>query len=327
MKTLSLLVMLVISVTSALGQTNYLLVPLGQNFSPTGVSENGFVCGNLNNRAFIHDGVSLIQIPLPGSTSMAADINADGVVTGSYLDGFANPYRYYPLTNVVEPMSVFLSSWLLGEGYAIDDSRTVVGPYVQLNPVAKQRGHMWTTDPEAFLITPNRFGVATPRGINNFSPADVVGDADQQATWFRGFQGAQSVQLGFLPGGNQSIALGVNDNRIVVGASRVTGGAEHAFSYLLPSGPMVDLGAIGVGSSRAFDINESDTIVGFGTSDLGDRALRWDSTGMRDLNSLILTGTKGWTVRRAKAINNQGWIAAEALYLTQPYGVLLIPAE
>jgi len=58
------------------------------------------------------------------------------------------------------------------------------------------------------------------------------------------------TDLGTLPGGAYSQALGVNDNGQVVGLSQTSSGAEHAFLYQ-PGTGMVDLGTLSGLDSRA----------------------------------------------------------------------------
>ena len=69
------------------------------------------------------------------------------------------------------------------------------------------------------------------------------------------------TDLGTLPGGTSSIALGVNNSGQIVGWS--SGTTNHAFLY--SAGSMQDLGALITGRSysQATGINSNGQVVGF----------------------------------------------------------------
>jgi probable HAF family extracellular repeat protein len=100
----------------------------------------------------------------------------------------------------------------------------------------------------------------------------------------------------------------------------------RAFIYDSATKQMQVLGTLGTGAtygtigSEAYGINDSEKVVGL--SGIGDGQHHWvsgsgpaygfiyDSTnGMKDLNSLI-PADSGWTIHEARAINNNGQIAA-----------------
>src|SRR5215218_688686 len=115
--------------------------------------------------------------------------------------------------------------------------------------------------------------------------------------------------LGTL-GGSRSWASAINDSGEVVGYSYLPGDQnKHAFLY--KDAKMTDLGTLGGTSSEAKGINKSGQVVGWSDNSSGERhAFIYDSTnGMKDLNSLI-PADSGWTIHEARAINNNGQIAA-----------------
>lgn len=77
------------------------------------------------------------------------------------------------------------------------------------------------------------------------------------------------TDLGTL-GGTSSFGTALNDSGHAVGYSTTSGGDTRAFYWTLGGG-MVDLGLIGTGSSQAFDISNTDNIVG----QSGGKAFRW----------------------------------------------------
>jgi probable HAF family extracellular repeat protein len=114
--------------------------------------------------------------------------------------------------------------------------------------------------------------------------------------------------LGTL-GGNESSALGVNDSGQVVGYSNlVVSGPVHAFLH--ENGTMSDLGTLGGNSSQAYGINEAGQIVGWSDilGNTAEHAILRTADGMVDLNTLLDSSGVGWSLRRATAINDHGWI-------------------
>jgi uncharacterized membrane protein len=109
---------------------------------------------------------------------------------------------------------------------------------------------------------------------------EVVGGTDTPAGQYRAFFKEAAtlinegfVDLGVLPGGNRSLALGVNNGPLIVGQSRTTStGAVRAFLAAPCDGGMVRLSdkvSNGAGWTlvSAEDINEAGWIVGYGLYD------------------------------------------------------------
>lgn len=97
--------------------------------------------------------------------------------------------------------------------------------------------------------------------------AMLVALSPQLAAWAAPFYSV--TDLGTL-GGATSFGTALNDNGHAVGYSLTAGGDTRAFYWTLGGG-MVDLGIIGTGSSQAFDISNTDNIVG----QSGGKAFRW----------------------------------------------------
>lgn len=109
--------------------------------------------------------------------------------------------------------------------------------------------------------------------INNLG--DVCGRSYTAASARHAFLWDGSMSdLGVLTGGTESWAFGLNDDRTVVGTSNVSGGAYHAFVWDQVNGlrDLNDLIPVGSGwtLTRATDINNDGSIVGWGTNGSGD---------------------------------------------------------
>jgi probable HAF family extracellular repeat protein len=105
--------------------------------------------------------------------------------------------------------------------------------------------------------------------------------------------------LGFLPGGNSSVANGVNANGTVVVGSANTPGFNHAFSWT-PSGGMVDLGLLLASTDSWASGVSADGSVVVGSS--GNQAFTWSApTGMVGLGFL-----PGWNGSAASGVSADG---------------------
>ena len=141
-------------------------------------------------------------------------------------------------------------------------------------------------------------------GNSNVSPSDYAHG------YFYAGNGAAPADFGALaPGGpyTQSLANGLNDSSVVVGASNGQG-----FVWTQQSG-MQGVGYLTGGTYSVLEaVNNSDVAVGGATragAALAHAAI-WDSTdGLRVFNPLILNPPTTWTPRDAVAISRNGLIA------------------
>jgi probable HAF family extracellular repeat protein len=89
---------------------------------------------------------------------------------------------------------------------------------------------------------------------------------------------------------------------------------------------MVDLGTLGGSSSWGLAINNSGTVVGFGTT--RDNAyhafVSFDGGRMQDLNRLI-PRRSGWVLGEADGINNAGQIVGYGTIRSETHAFLLTP--
>jgi len=130
--------------------------------------------------------------------------------------------------------------------------------------------------------------------------------------------------LGTLPGGFESFALGINDSGQVVGWATTSSGEDHAFLY--SNGQMQDLGTLPGGPhSTARGINDSGQVVGEATTSSGeDHAFLYSNAQMQDLNSLIPAGS-GWILQEAYGINTSGQIVGSGVINGQTRAFLATP--
>ncbi len=128
-------------------------------------------------------------------------------------------------------------------------------------------------------------------------------------------------------GGPDTVATGLNDSGVIVGASTLADGTVHAF--LLAGTIMTDLGTLSsnpTGTSRAAGINSSKDVVGNAdVNGSGTHAVIWKGGGgIVDLNTLIDTSS-GWVLTIANAINDSGQIVGQGVIGGAQHAFLLTP--
>ena len=143
--------------------------------------------------------------------------------------------------------------------------------------------------------------VSEALGINN--NGDIVGlssfsgDAPPVAFLYRG---GVVTNLGTLPGGSESEAIGVNATDQVVGTSYTSAGVPLAFLY--SNGVMQNLGTLGGTQSQANAINDAGEVVGISTTSGGaSHAFVYINGVMQDLGTLL-----GASTSAANGINASG---------------------
>ena len=160
--------------------------------------------------------------------------------------------------------------------------------------------------PESYALTllpTPALSSSSAAAVNNLGQAvgEIGGDA---ALWSNGsFSAVPNTSGGF-----NSMALGVNDSSLIVGAAETrTSGVYHAFRFSAGTIPE-DLGTLGGSSSIASGINNNGQIVGSARviGNASSHAFLYESGMMRDL------GTLGGSASNAAAINSSGQVVGAA---------------
>jgi probable HAF family extracellular repeat protein len=182
-------------------------------------------------------------------------------------------------------------------------------------------GFSWTSSSGMTSLGSSTF----PTGIN--SSGEITGDKGAEAALRNG---KQWIQLGILPGGTSSAALGINDYGQVVGYSQNdTNSFFHGFLWTpsspnSTSGTMTDLGTIfsSPGGSWASAINSQGWVTGrsddMNASGAG-HAYVWVPSSTNgtagswtDLGTLAVNPSPGLSQSEGNAINGSGVVVGDA---------------
>ena len=161
-----------------------------------------------------------------------------------------------------------------------------------------------------YTVTPIGPAGSMPTGIN--SSGQVVGSFTAgDATHAFLYSGARFIDLGTL-GGTYSVARGINDAGVVVGASDNAAGLTHAFVYA--NGTMTDIGTLGGSNSSAAAINNRGQVAGVADGAGGSYAFLYSpGAGMLSLGTL-----PDGVYSRAEGINDAGVVVGGSLAGTTP---------
>lgn len=325
-----------------------------------GVNRDGVVVGETGSPAisfvYVHSSGAVDELPTGFS---ASDVNDQGQIVGDHSMS-TSPANVQPPVAAILYLSggekiLTVEFFFFSLGHAISNSGVFAAGQ---GFVIGQKGQvffvpfLWQVPDDSVTQLPLLAGnsISLPeidgdaRGVNDDgtvvgnsgirildAAGNPIGIAIHAVRWRDG-----AVDLGTLPGGENSDANAINDRGEIVGNSDTASGASHAF--LLRHDKMSDLGTLGRDrtlNSDANRINRRGEIVGWSQIRLPDQSVirhAFVSHGgaLRDLNGLIdkkspLYGSV--TLTSANAISSNGWIAADGFDDTtmQPHAYLLIP--
>ncbi len=202
-------------------------------------------------------------------------------------------------------------SWTYGNG--INESAQVVGNYV-VCALGGDEAFLWDGGPNAITLT--RPPSISSAGANDINDAgQIVGTMVLTGIGSRAFlyDGAKFIDLGTMPGGNNSRAFAINSVDQIVGRWGGPGKAPSQGAFLWQEGAMTDLNALlGTPMSEANDINDAGQIVGwmgeiFTVPD-GGEAFIWDDGQITPLGQVA-----GSYFTTAEAINEVGQVVGSAV--------------
>ena len=281
--------------------------------------EGGYPSEYVIGHPFLYkDGVMTDLGLLAWGSGAATAINNSGQVVGNSVDGnwssHAFLYKDDGDPNTADMKELGTLGGTDSQAYGINDSGQVVG----LSSIADNQNYHAFLYKDGVMKDLGLLG-GTYRSYYSNSQANGINNSGQVVGWSADDIGHQHAflykdgvmkDLGTL-GGSNSWAYGINTSGQVVGYSDTSSGEYHAFLYDGSATlKLQDLGTLG-GNSTAWDINDSSQVVGYSYTSAGAKHAFLKESGqpMIDLNSLI-PADSGWTIRDARAINNDGQIAA-----------------
>jgi len=316
------------------------------------LDEWGHALGVVTCDAFLSQGgvvwtrEGLVELPsLGGSTTVPAGINAKGQVVG-----FAEtPEIYADDVYVVRPFlwdggrlrELGTLGGRVGAALAINARGTIVGacqPTLE-NPVLGRvpvRACVWEGGdvrdlgdlggPEAYAYDLNDRGWI----VGSADTAEPLGSSFVHHAFLN--DGHTMHDLGEL-GGVFSLAVAVNEHGDAVGWS-LTGdtdpnGHTSRRAFLWKDGVLQELESLGGPYSEAADINDRGQIVGWSwvatpNGTFRSRAVLWNRGTITDLNDTV-EDRQGWSLTETTAIDDRGWVLANAYRDWEWRMALLIP--
>lgn len=260
--------------------------------------------------------------------SYANDVNNAGQVTG-YAEGTLGSYAGVNIPFIWEPLGgltivpLFSSpwGWQGGEGLAINHSGEVAGhgqrydsgPGGGLRHDALYWDGALATMPVAVSGLWNEL-----TGINGSGLAVGWGQSPSFVDAFMWDKTNGATLLG-KEAGTSNYAFGVNDLGHAVGSAQYGEngyfGLQTATLWYDPLS-WIKIGDLAGGRERseALAINDRNQVVGWGTTEMGEEAFYWDElAGLVSLAELVDENLAGWTLLRANAINDSGWIGGTGI--------------
>lgn len=245
---------------------------------------------------------------LGGGESMAFGINNRNQVVGTSLvtagSGIWHPFFWE--VGVMKDIGTLGGT--SGNAFAINDLGYAVGSADTAQ--SHLRPFIWSD-----LFSKRDLGTlggsfSTSWDVNNSS--QVVGQSEAAFLEDRAFLFTSSAgiqQIAAL-GDTQSVARGINESGHIVGDMLNGMGQTHAF--LLVSGVLTDLGTLGGTFSRAYEVGDDGTVVGYSTTVVGGISPPSHAFSYTTGGGMVDLGTLGGNHSQAFDINNEGQIVGFA---------------
>ena len=294
-----------------------------QSFS-YGLSDNGayvagWVASGSATRAFrwsAGHGMELLALDGGATASRGFGVNDSGTVAGESVLAthriatlWAAGGARSELGTLPNPASANFSSVAFG----VNNAGVAAG---WSDSVDSTRAFRWTTDTGMASLGTLQGGTQT-RAYGITADGSIVGWGTSPAG-DRGFvagTGLSSVGALSDVSGSRTRAFGAsNDNGWITGDASDPQQGETAFLWSQGSG-LIALGRLpGALRSYGADVNSAAAVVGWNEGGAGgEEGFLWtEQTGMLSFNSLVVDGAT-WRIQRARAINDLGYVVANAL--------------
>jgi len=228
-----------------------------------------------------------IAAPLGWTSIGITDVSADGSVHVGYVFG-GNPTQAYRASSATGFQYLgFLPGGTATRATGISGDGNIVAGWG--NSTNGNRAFRWIYDPATLTGTLDELPTiggrgATSSGISRDGRVIVGSLQDssfrEEAAYWVG--DSSPIALGYLPGGDQSIANAANaDGSVIVGTAGTFSG-QNAFRWTAATG-MVDLGKLGTYNSEAIAVSDDGAVIvgRTGRPDGSTSAFRWtETTGM-----------------------------------------------
>jgi probable HAF family extracellular repeat protein len=284
-----------------------------------GLNGSGQVVGLANGQATLWSGGTSTDLgTLGGPTSIAYSINNAGQIAGVAYDAGLNRRAALWAGGPANDLGT-LAGGSFAAAQSINDLGQVVGfSGLAANPLAFS-ATLWSGGVATDLGGLGGLGTASlAQGINNAGQVVGVSDTAGSGGYHAALWSAGSItDLGTL-GGNNSWAFGINESGLAVGWGELMDYVTYHATVWGPGGTTTDLGTLAGGNlSQAYAVNNVGDVVGFSNLDPTSTltyATLWSAGTVINLNDYLAANEQanGWVLTAALAINDQGWIIANA---------------
>ncbi|MBX3744105.1 MAG: hypothetical protein KF833_02245 [Verrucomicrobiae bacterium] len=309
---------------AALNDNGAVLADAAQNAQ--GQSRRAFVFSGLES------GSGLIEVgTLAGTTSSGSALNDLNEVVGTSPDGAGRPRAF--LRSAAGGFELRDLGTLVGGDRSYGTALNGEGAAVGYGNVTggKDRGFLFVDGPSLVELgpLPTHGDASRAWGINDSNlVAGVSYDASgrgQATLW-----GAATNGLGFLPGGDDSVAYAINRFGWVVGSGNtIEGGQAVRRGFLWNGESLMSLGTLPGGrDSEARSINRFGQVVGSAVVSNQSRAILVSAGQIYDLNEVVPEEDRlAWRLTEASGINSRGEIVGSGTLNGVPRAFLAVPAN